>query len=155
MTNKQKTSLAVASVAAAAVAAAAVPAAAHHSFAMYDASKTVTLTGVLTRFVPQANHAELHFYLLGADGKLAKKDGKNVEYGLEMAGTAAVAQQGITATTFPVGTIFSVKANPARTGEPFGARVGSIAKCPWKTPPRPGQTCAQVQGVQLVGGANF
>src|SRR5258706_5457993 len=30
----------------------------HHSFAMYDQTKTVTLTGVMIRFVAQANHAE-------------------------------------------------------------------------------------------------
>jgi len=56
------------------------PALAHHSFAMYDQTKTVTLTGVAHQFVAQANHAELHFYLVGADGKLTKgADGKYVD----------------------------------------------------------------------------
>jgi hypothetical protein len=32
---------------------------AHHSFAMYDQKKVVTLTGVVKQFVPQANHAEI------------------------------------------------------------------------------------------------
>ena len=41
----------------------------HHSFAMYDMTKTVKFTGVLTTFVSQANHAEIHFVPLGADGK--------------------------------------------------------------------------------------
>src|SRR5258708_3163180 len=45
------------------------PALAHHSFAMYDQTKIVTLTGVMTRFVAQANHAEIHFVPLGPDGK--------------------------------------------------------------------------------------
>jgi hypothetical protein len=36
---------------------------------MYDQSKTVTLTGVVRQFVPQANHAELHFYLIRPDRK--------------------------------------------------------------------------------------
>ena len=45
------------------------PALSHHSFAMYDQTKTVTLTGVATRFVAQANHAEIHFVPLGPDGK--------------------------------------------------------------------------------------
>ena len=72
---------------------------------MYDQTKTVTLTGVVKQFVPQANHAELHFILLAPDRKgLAKgDDGKYVEWGVEMAGAAAVAQQGITGTTFGVG----------------------------------------------------
>ena len=38
---------------------------AHHSFAMYDQTKTLTLTGVAYQFVAQANHAEIHFYLVG------------------------------------------------------------------------------------------
>src|ERR1700752_2227532 len=112
------------------------PALAHHSFAMYDQTKTITLTGVAHQFVAQANHAEIHFYLVGTDGKLAKgADGKYVDWGVEMAGAAAVAQQGITAETFTVGTIFSVKINPLRDGSNFGSRVGAIAKCPAKTPP--------------------
>ncbi len=91
---------------------------------MYDQTKTMVLTGVAYQFVAQANHAEIHFYLIGPDGKLAKdKDGKNADWGVEMAGAAAMAQQGITAAAFPVGTIFSVKMNPLRDGSNFGSRV--------------------------------
>jgi hypothetical protein len=132
------------------------PAVAHHTFAMYDQTKTVTLTGVAYQFVAQANHAEIHFYLVGPDGKLAKdKDGKNADWGVEMAGAAAVAQQGITATAFPVGTIFSVKMNPLRDGSNFGSRVGALAKCPWKTPPEAGKTCDTVKGSEILGGTTF
>jgi hypothetical protein len=89
------------------------PALSHHSFAMYDQSKTVVLTGAVKTLVMQANHAELHFYLIQPDRKgIAKTaDGKPVEWGVEMAGAAAVAQQGITTTTFGSGTVFSVKLN--------------------------------------------
>jgi hypothetical protein len=132
------------------------PALAHHSFAMYDQTKTVVLTGVAYQFVAQANHAEIHFYLVGPDGKLAKeKDGKYVDWGVEMAGAAAVAAQGITAGSFPVGTIFSVKMNPLRDGSNFGSRVGAIAKCPAKTPPEPGKACDTVKGSELLGGTTF
>jgi hypothetical protein len=134
------------------------PALAHHSFAMYDQTKTVTMTGVAYQFVAQANHAEIHFYLIGPDGKLVKdKDGKNVDWGVEMAGAAAVAQQGITTASFPVGTIFSVKVNPLRDGSNYGSRVGgsAIAKCPWKTPPAPGKSCDTVAGVELLGANVF
>ena len=125
---------------------------------MYDQTKTLTLTGVTTQFIAQANHAELHFYLIGPDGKLQKgKDGKNVDYGVEMAGAAAMAQQGITAVSFPAGTIFSVKVNPLRDGSNFGSRAGAtaLAKCPWKTPPEHGKTCATVKGAELLGGSAF
>jgi hypothetical protein len=132
------------------------PALAHHSFAMYDQTKTVTLTGVATQFVAQANHAEIHFFLVGPDGKLVKdKDGKNLDWGVEMAGAAAVAQQGITAASFPVGTIFSVKLNPLRDGSNYGSRIGAIARCPWKTPPAPGKTCDTVKGSEILGGTAF
>src|SRR5881296_1336144 len=74
----------------------------HHSFAMYDQTKTITWTGVMTRFVAQANHAEMHFVPLGTDGKpLRGSDGKPITWGVEMAGAAAIANQGITAATFP------------------------------------------------------
>jgi hypothetical protein len=134
------------------------PASSHHSFAMYDQTKVLVLTGVAHQFVAQANHAELHFYLIAPDGKLTKdKDGKLVDWGVEMAGAAAMAQQGITAATFPVGTIFSVKMNPLRDGSAFGSRVAAsaIAKCPWKTPPDPGKTCDTVKGSEILGGTTF
>jgi hypothetical protein len=129
---------------------------------MYDQSKTVTLTGVVRQFVPQANHAELHFYLIRPDRKgLAQTDGKNVEWGIEMAGTAAVAQQGVTPTTFGVGTVFSVKLNPLRDGTNFGSRTGAIAKCPvdpaTKRPklPEADKHCDSVPGHTLHGGNAF
>ena len=139
------------------------PAFSHHSFAMYDQTKSVTLTGVVRQFVAQANHAEIHFVLLAPDSKgLAKTpDGKYVEWGVEMAGAAAVAQQGITSTSFGVGTVFSVKLNPLRDGSNFGSRTGAIAKCPvdetTKTPglPAAGKNCDSVPGNTLIGGTTF
>ncbi len=134
------------------------PAFAHHSFAMYDQTKVVVLTGVMYQFVAQANHAELHIYVIGADGKLEKdKDGKPRAYGVEMAGAAAVAEQGITADSMKAGTIISVKVNPLRDGTDFGSKAGNsaVAKCPWKTPPTPGKTCDTVQGSELLGATAF
>jgi hypothetical protein len=132
------------------------PAMAHHSFAMYDQTKTVTLTGVLTRFVAQANHAEIHFVPLGANGKpLRGNDGKPITWGVEMAGAAAVATQGITVRSFPAGTIFSVKLNPLRDGSNFGSRVGALAKCPKDKVPTAGKHCDSVEGSEILGGATF
>jgi hypothetical protein len=128
-------------------------ASAHHSFAMYDQNKVLVLTGVAHQFVAQASHAELHFYLIGADGELVRdKDGRLVDWGVEMAGAADVARQGITAESFQVGTIFTVHMNPLRAGGNFGSRVGPIYKCPWRTPPAPGQTCDTVKGMTTIGG---
>jgi hypothetical protein len=142
-----------------------VPVSTHHSFAMYDQTKVVTLTGVVKQFVPQANHAEIHFLLLAPDHKsLAKAaDGKNVEWGLEMAGTAQLERQGIGPKTFGPGTVFSVKLNPLRDGSNFGARVGAsaIVKCPVDSAtnkpklPEPGKHCDSVPGHTLSGGTAF
>lgn len=153
-----KGALATAAIAAASVLALSGQAWAHHSFAMYDQTKTLTFTGVANQYIAQANHAELHFYVIGPDGKLKRgADGKPVDYGVEMMGAAAMAQEGITAQSFPAGTIFSVKVNPMRDGSNFGSRAGGtpLVKCPWKTPPAAGKTCATVKGSQLLGGANF
>lgn len=139
------------------------PALSHHSFAMYDQTKTVTLTGAAKQFVAQANHAELHFILIAPDRKgLAKgPDGKYIEWGVEMAGAAAVAQQGITAESFKVGTVFSVKMNPLRDGSNFGSRIGALAKCPVDPAtnkpklPEPEKHCDSVPGATLLGGTTF
>src|SRR5579864_8494846 len=129
------------------------PVSSHHSFAMYDQTKMLVLTGVAHQFIAQANHAELHFYLIGPDGKLEKdKNGQLIDWGVEMAGAAAVAQQGITAESFKAGTIFTVHMNPLRTGGNFGSRVGPIYKCPWRTPPAAGKTCDTVQGMTTISG---
>jgi hypothetical protein len=139
------------------------PLSGHHSFAMYDQAKVVTLTGVVKQFVPQANHAELHIILLAPDHKALAKgpDGKYVEWGIEMAGTAQLERQGVTGTTFPAGTVFSVKVNPLRDGSNFGARIGALARCPMdaatKKPklPEAGKHCDSVQGHTLSGGTTF
>jgi uncharacterized protein DUF6152 len=138
---------------------------AHHSFAMYDQTKVVTLTGVIKTFVPQANHAEIHFVLLADDRKSLKKgaDGKYIEWGIEMAGTAQLERQGISAKTFGAGTVFSAKLNPLRDGSNFGARIPSTAlvKCPMDaTTNRPvlpdaNKHCDSVMGHTLSGGTAF
>jgi hypothetical protein len=123
---------------------------------MYDMTKSITFTGVLTRFVSQANHAEMHFVPLGPDGKPTKgADGKFVEWGVEMAGAAAMAQQGISVSTFPYGTIFSVNLHPLRDGKNFGTMDGAIYRCPEKTPPPAGKHCDSVQGSTQHGRGNF
>ena len=139
------------------------PILAHHSFAMYDQNKTLTITGVVKQYVPQANHAEFHLYVIAADRKgLEKgKDGKPLEFMVEMAGTAQLERQGVTAQTFPVGTVISVKVNPLRDGGAAGARVSPLARCPTdpatKTAklPEAGKHCDSVAGRTLNGGDTF
>ena len=95
---------------------------AHHSFAMYDQSKRVTLTGKLTRFIPGPNHAQFLFELLEPDGTPAlDENGEQILWGVETGPSTRIAKQGVTPDNFPNGTIISVQANPLRDGRNFGA----------------------------------
>ena len=64
------------------------------------------------------------------------------------------AQSGISVSTFPPGTIFSVSLHPLRSGEPAGAREGALFKCPAKTPPAAGKHCDTVEG-KVAKGSGF
>lgn len=116
----------------------ALPAAAHHSFAMYDQTQLRTFTGKLTRFIPGANHAQLLFQVMGADGTPQVDDaGKPVMWGVEMGPAARIAQQGVTPDNFPNGTIITVSMNPLRDGRTFGAMPmgsGGVIHCGMEVP---------------------
>jgi Family of unknown function (DUF6152) len=110
---------------------------AHHSFAMYDQSKTETLTGTLTRFIPGANHAQLIFEITDEHGKRQLgADGKPVIWGIELGPAATIAQQGVTVDNFPLGTIIAVTLNPLRNGKNFGAMASGarLIKCGMSVP---------------------
>ena len=108
----------------------ALPAGAHHSFAMYDRNESRTLTGKLTRFIPGANHAQLIFELIDERGEtIVGDDGNPIAWGVETGPAAQIANQGITVTSFPVGTVMTVTLNPLRDGRPFGALAGPVIHC--------------------------
>jgi hypothetical protein len=78
-----------------------------------------------------------------------------------MAGSAASAQQGISVSEFPAGTVFTVSLHPLRSGDPAGAREGALYKCPMKpnaqgqlkaVPPAAGKHCDSVEGMVVIGG---
>jgi hypothetical protein len=104
----------------------------HHSFAMYDQTTDVTLTGRLTRFIPGGNHAQLLFQRIDENGeRLINENGDPDIWGVETAPSATIAREGITVESFPIGTVLTVTINPLRNGKPFGAlsRGSSIVKC--------------------------
>jgi hypothetical protein len=131
----------------------AMPLLAHHSFAPYDMQKTKIITGVVTRVNPDANHLQIFFAEMNAERKNVVRDADNkpVIWSVEMAGSGASAQDGISVSAFPQGTVFSVGVHPARNGDPSGFREGPLFKCPVgasgkATPPKPGQHCDSVEG---------
>jgi hypothetical protein len=123
---------------------------AHHSFAMYDQTTTRTLTGRLTRYIPGANHAQLIFELLGPDGAATlDAKGQPVQWGVETAAAAALARQGVTVKTFPVGTVFTVALHPLRDGRNFGAIAGLLIHCGTALP---AGGCTEATGEVLIKG---
>ena len=117
--------------------AAAAPAHAHHSFAMYDQNTTRTLTGKLARFIPGANHAQLVFELLDAEGEVVMDgSGKPVLWGIEMGRAAEIAREGVSVDNFPLGTVITVTLYPLRDGRNFGAQARGmpIIKCGMELP---------------------
>lgn len=137
----------------------AAPAFAHHSFALYDMEKTLTFTGVVTRVNPDANHLQIFFAPMNEERKNVERgeDGKPVIWAVEMTGSAQAAADGISVSTFPPGTIFSVGLHPLRSGEHAGSRVnpGAIYKCPEKKPPAAGKHCDTVDDHVTIGGGQL
>ena len=136
----------------------ALPVQAHHSFSIFDASVTKVFTGVVTRVNPDANHLQIFFAPMNEERKnvLRGADGKPLVWAVEMAGSAQSARDGISVSSFPPGTIFSVALHPLRSGEPAGSREGTgMFKCPDKTPPAAGKHCDSVEGSELLGGTEF
>jgi hypothetical protein len=136
----------------------ATPLQAHHSFASYDMNRTVVLTGVVTRVNPDANHLQIFFGRMTEDRKTVEKDkeGQYIIWAVDMAGSAASAQEGISVNSFARGTVFSVALHPQRNGETAGFREGPIFKCPMNeagkgVPPAPGKHCDSVQGATKIG----
>ncbi len=126
---------------------AAVPAFAHHSFAMYDQTKTVVLTGVVYRSLRRPVTLKSTCIWLAQTVPERGADGKPHAHGVKWR-VLPPSPSRITAETMKSGTIISVKVNLLRDGSDFGSKVGNsgLAKCPWKTPPVPGMSCDTVQG---------
>jgi hypothetical protein len=129
----------------------AAPALAHHSFAMYDMTQTKSATGRLIRFIPGANHAQLHFEVIDATGTTVMKDGKPSVMGVETASAAQLARRGVTVDEFPLGTVITVAYHPLRDGRPLGALAGELIRC-GKELPKGG--CTKATGQLFLTGSS-
>ena len=66
----------------------------HHSFAMYDQTVDVTVTGKLIRFIPGGNHAQLIFQLLDENGEgRVTESGDPDIWGVETAPSATIGRR--------------------------------------------------------------
>ena len=115
-----RSALALALLSTVAIAVAARPAAAHHSGAMFEETKTVTLEGVVKEF----QYTNPHSWLL-VDVK--GKDGKVTTWGFEAEGPTTLQRAGIRPSEFPVGTKLTITGRPMKDGRP--AATWELAVC--------------------------
>jgi hypothetical protein len=87
------------------------PAVAHHSFAMFDIAKPVTITGVVTSFEWTNPHAYIEVDV--PDGK-----GGQRHWSIELGSTSILMRAGWKFNTLKKGDNVTALVSPLRTGEP-------------------------------------
>ncbi len=103
-----------AAVIALAVGGMAVPALAHHSAAMFDMHKTVSVTGNVKEFQYTNPHSWLQVMVRG-------KNGKATLWGFEAEGPSTLLRAGIKYSTFKPGMKVTVTGHPMKDGRPAGS----------------------------------
>jgi hypothetical protein len=82
---------------------------AHHSAAMFDEKKTVTVEGEVKEF----QFTNPHSWLIV---NVKEKDGKVVTWGFEAEGPSTLARAGIRPSDFKAGTRLTITGNPMKDG---------------------------------------
>jgi hypothetical protein len=109
---------------------------AHHSFAPYDRTKQVTLTGVVREFQWTNPHAWIQIVVTDAQGH-------EVEWGAECGSPNMMARTGWKRTTLTPGDRVTAVINPLLDGKPNGSLVkltladGTVLGPGDAPPPRP------------------
>ena len=102
------------------LAALATPALAHHSFAMFDRSKQISISGTVKEFQYTNPHSWVIVMVSGADGK-------ETEWGFESEGPSTLLRAGIKHSSLNPGDKVTALAFPMRDGRPAGSLI-SITK---------------------------
>ena len=92
------------------------PVLAHHSGAMFDRTKTVTITGEIKKFDYVNPHAWLDIMAPDASGKIA-------EWSVEMSAPIGLKKVGLTPSNLKAGDKITVHAHPLRDGRPGGSFI--------------------------------
>ena len=100
--------------------AAASPAWSHHSHAMFDHSKDVTVTGTVTEFAFRNPHVLLYLEIKNENGELVK-------YEIEMSNISNTVRRGIRPVTFKPGDVVTAKVHPLKDGRAGGNYVTIVA----------------------------
>ena len=106
--------LKIAGCAVIAVAAFAVQAQAHHSFAMFDQEKTISVSGTVKEFEWSNPHAWIH--LTAVD----ETTGRPVDWAFEMGSVGQIAAQGWKSNSIKPGDKITVSGHPLRDGSRGG-----------------------------------
>jgi hypothetical protein len=88
-----------------------VPVTAHHSGAMFEEKKEVTLTGVVKEFQFTNPHSWLLVDVKGPDGKVTT-------WGFEAEGPSSMTRAGIRLKDFTPGTVVTITGRPMKDGRP-------------------------------------
>src|SRR5688572_26159654 len=99
--------------------------AAHHSHAMFDTSREVSITGTVTNYSYRNPHVFLY-----VDAKA--ENGDVVSWSVEMSNIANMQTRGIYKSTFKPGDTVTVKVNPLKNGK-AGGNYTSITAADGKT----------------------
>lgn len=89
------------------------PVGAHHSHAMFDHAREVSVTGTVTAFSYRNPHVFLYLDVKGPDGRVVK-------WAIEMSNIENMRSRGIVQSTFRVGDVVTVTLNPLKDGRPGG-----------------------------------
>jgi len=101
----------------------AAPAGAHHSFAMFDIKKTVTLKGTVKEFQWINPHA---WIVLTAP----VPGGEPKQWAIELPSTRSLARQGFTPKTLRPGMSISIDMHPLKDGSPGGSATALTLTLP-------------------------
>jgi Family of unknown function (DUF6152) len=91
----------------------AIPATAHHSFAMFDAEKTVSIEGTVKEFQWTNPHSWIHLFV-------NDREGKPVLWSIELGAPTGLARQGWVPKTITPGMNVKLLIHPLRDGFPGG-----------------------------------
>ena len=91
------------------------PAFAHHSMAVFDATKTVTVTGVVTQF----SYTNPHIYVYAR----IERDGQTANFRVEAGSPSAMKEKGWSSKSLQVGDKITILAHPAKNNPNFGTLI--------------------------------
>jgi len=92
---------------------------AHHSSAMFDQTRTITVEGVVKKWELTNPHSWLWV-------EVKEKDGKTVVWGFEAEGPSTLQRAGIRPSDFRVGTQLKITGNPMKNGEKEAIWINAI-----------------------------